>query len=50
MTTHEKTKNAIEKWWPRKFRYIALPNLTVPLLGLIILFCDKKVKTRLKPT
>ena len=46
MTTYGETKkNAIEKWWPRKFGYNALPNLAVPLLGLILLFCNKKEKT-----
>ena len=48
MTTYGETKNVIEKWRPRKCKYIALPNLTVTLLGLKLLFCTKKSENTIK--
>lgn len=45
MTTYRETQNAIEKWRPGKFEYNALANLTIPLLGLMLLFRTKKVNT-----
>ena len=50
MTTYGETKNGIKKWRPHKFGYNVLPNLTQPLISLMILFFNLQVETQLKPT